>query len=90
MPWPDYQPQWDAYAGKAALIHKAESDEGHAGPRIAEHSAAILAAGGEVSVVDYPNSVHAFFNDDRPDVHQADNAARAWRRSIDFLDSRLR
>ena len=25
MPWPDYHPQWDAYAGKAALIHKAES-----------------------------------------------------------------
>jgi carboxymethylenebutenolidase len=90
MPWPDYQPQWDAYAGKAALVHKAESDEAHAGPRIAEYSAAILAAGGEVTVVDYPNSVHAFFNDDRPDVYQADNAALAWQRSIDFLDSHLR
>lgn len=90
MPWPDYQPQWDAYAGKAALVHKAESDEAHAGPRIAEYAAAILAAGGEVTVVDYPNSVHAFFNDDRPDVYQADNAALAWQRSIDFLDSHLR
>ena len=90
MPWADYHPQWDTYAGKAALLHKAESDEGHAGPRIAEYSAAILAAGGEVTVVDYPNSVHAFFNDDRPDVYQADNAALAWQRSIDFLDSRLR
>ena len=90
MPWSDYHPQWDAYAGKAALLHKAESDEGHAGPRIAEYSAAIFAAGGEVTVVDYPNSVHAFFNDDRPDVYQADNAALAWQRSIDFLDSRLR
>ena len=79
-----------AYAGKAALIHKAESDDRYAGPRIAEYSAAILAAGGEVSVVDYPNSVHAFFNDDRLDVYQADNAALAWQRSIDFLDSRLR
>ena len=90
MPWSDYHPQWDAYAGKAALLHKAESDEGHAGSRIAEYSAAIFAAGGEVTVVDYPNSVHAFFNDDRPDVYQADNAALAWQRSIDFLDSRLR
>ena len=80
----------DAYAGKAALVHKAESDEAHAGPRIAEYAAAILAAGGEVTVVDYPNSVHAFFNDDRPDVYQADNAALAWQRSIDFLDSHLR
>ena len=32
----------------------------------------------------------AFFNDDRPDVYQADNAALAWQRSIDFLDSHLR
>jgi carboxymethylenebutenolidase len=37
MPWPDYHPDWLRYSGKAAMIHKAESDESYAGPRIAEY-----------------------------------------------------
>lgn len=85
MPWPDYAPEWVRYAGKAALIHKAESDEGWAGPRIAEYADAIAAAGGHVVIHDYPGSVHAFFNDDRPDVFQERNARTAWDRSIEFL-----
>ena len=90
MPWPDYHPDWSQYAGKAALIHKAESDEAHAGPRIAEYADAIRRAGGEVSILDYPGSQHAFFNDDRPEVFDAEHAAAAWQRSIDFLAARLR
>lgn len=90
MPWPDYHPDWTQYAGKAALIHKAESDEAHAGPRIAEYADAIRRAGGEVSILDYPGSQHAFFNDDRPEVFDAEHAAAAWQRSIDFLAARLR
>ena len=89
MPWPDFQPDWSRYRGKAALVHKAESDEAHAGPRIAEYAAAIRAAGGEVSVLDYPGSQHAFFNDDRPEVFHPEYAATAWQRSIDFLTARL-
>lgn len=90
MPWPDYHPDWQQYAGKAALIHKAESDEPHAGPRIAEYADAIRTAGGEISILDYPGSEHAFFNDDRPEVFHAEHAQMAWQRSIDFLDARLR
>jgi len=89
MPWPDYQPEWASYAGKAALIHKAEADEAHAGPRIAEYAEAIRAAGGDVSIFDYPGSDHAFFNDDRPEVYNAEHAAAAWQRSIEFLRARL-
>ena len=85
MPWPDYAPDWARYAGKAALIHKAESDEGWAGPRIAEYADAIAAAGGNVTIHDYPGSVHAFFNDDRPEVFQERNADTAWKRSLAFL-----
>lgn len=90
MPWPDYRPDWSRYTGKAALIHKAESDEAHAGPRIAEYVGAIRQAGGEVSIFDYPGSQHAFFNDDRPEVFHAEHAAAAWQRSIEFLAARLR
>jgi len=90
MPWPDYHPDWDNYNGKAAMIHKAESDEAHSGPRITEYAEAITAAGGEVSIFDYPGSQHAFFNDDRPEVFHSEYAATAWQRSVDFLRARLR
>ena len=90
MPWPDFHPDWSQYRGKAALIHKAESDEPHAGPRIAEYADAIRTAGGEVEILDYQGSQHAFFNDDRPEVFHPEHAASAWQRSIDFLDARLR
>lgn len=89
MPWPDYDPDWARYAGKAALIHKAESDERANGPTIAEYVSAISSQGGNAIVLDYPGSVHAFFNDDRPEVFQADNAATAWSTTLSFLRGRL-
>ncbi len=90
MPWPAYHPDWSRYAGKAALVHKAATDEEAWGAAIAELGDRIGAAGGSCTVHDdYPDSVHAFFNDDRPEVYQADNAARAWDRTIAFLRERL-
>lgn len=85
MPWPHYAPDWSRYAGKKATIHKAESDEPGTGPAIAEYAAAISAAGGSVAVFDYPGSVHAFFNDDRPEVYQQANAELAWERTLAAL-----
>ena len=90
MPWPDYHPDWTKFAGKAAMIHKAEADEAHAGPRIAEYQQAIESEGGEVIIFDYPNSDHAFFNDDRPEVFDAEYSQLAWQRSVEFLNQRLR
>ncbi len=85
MPWPQYAPDWSRYAGKSAIVHKAESDEPDNGPVIAEYAAAIDAAGGTVELFEYAGSVHAFFNDHRPEVFQADHAALAWDRTLDFL-----
>jgi len=85
MPWPDYAPDWSRYAGRSAMVHKAESDEPGNGPIIGEYAASISAAGGTVEAFDYPGSVHAFFNDDRPEVFQADNASLAWQRTLAFM-----
>lgn len=82
MPWPQYAPDWSRYEGKRAAVHKALSDEPGNGPVIAEYAAAIEAAGGEVDLFEYPDSVHAFFNDARPEVYQEDNAALAWERTL--------
>jgi carboxymethylenebutenolidase len=85
MPWPQYAPDWTRYAGKRAQVHAAESDASWAAEPIARYAAAIVAAGGTAEVLDYPESVHAFFNDDRPEVYQAANAALAWERTLEFL-----
>lgn len=87
MPWPQYAPDWSRYAGKSAIVHKAESDEPGNGPVIASYAEQIAAAGGRVELFEYPDSVHAFFNDDRPEVFQQGNADLAWRRTLDFLRS---
>jgi carboxymethylenebutenolidase len=85
MPWPAYSPDWSRYAGKAANVHKALSDEPGNGPVIAQYADAIVAAGGTVEVFEYPDSVHAFFNDARPEVYQEANAQLAWSRTLAFL-----
>jgi carboxymethylenebutenolidase len=41
--------------------------------------------GKTVEVHIYPETDHAFFNDMRPEVYNADAAADAWRRTIEFL-----
>jgi carboxymethylenebutenolidase len=38
----------------------------------------------------YPDSDHAFFNDTRPEVYDADASADAWRRTIEFLRANLK
>jgi carboxymethylenebutenolidase len=85
MPWPDYAPDWSRYSGKSAIVHKAVSDEGHAGPAIDSYAEQIRAHGGTIELLDYPESVHAFFNDSRPQVFQPDNAKAAWDRTLAFF-----
>ena len=38
----------------------------------------------------YPGADHAFFNDARPEVYNADAAADAWTRTVEFLRKNLR
>ena len=89
MPWPDYHPMWANYEGREALIHQCESDLPSTGPDIARYAAAIAEHGGVAVVETYPGTQHAFFNDDRPEVFNADAAALGWDRSIAMLHRRL-
>ena len=85
MPWPDFAPDWSRYRGKEALIHKAESDEERTGPVISDYARQIEANGGVASLIEYPGSVHAFFNDARPHVFQEQHAHLAWEYTLAFL-----
>ena len=46
--------------------------------------------GKSVEVHIYPGADHAFFNDTRPEIYNADAAADAWRRTIEFLRLNLK
>ena len=89
LPWERMRPDWANYAGKAAVIHCDEGDGGSAAPGIQAAKKAIEAAGGEVTLYDYPGTHHAFFNDDRPEVYNAEAAATAWARTLEIFRTRL-
>lgn len=89
MPWPDYHPAWANYAGKEALVHQCEADMPSTGEDIARYAEEIAAHGGIAVLESYPGTQHAFFNDDRPEVHDAKASALAWDRTVNFLHRRL-
>jgi carboxymethylenebutenolidase len=89
LPWERMSPKWSDYAGKAAVIHCSDEDGTSAAPGVQAAREAIEAAGGEVAVYDYPGTRHAFFNDDRPEVYNADAAGTAWARTLELLRARL-
>jgi carboxymethylenebutenolidase len=89
VPWERMSPAWTNYTGKAAVIHCSEEDGTSAAPGIQQAKQAIEAAGGECVTYDYPGTSHAFFNDDRPEVFDADASRLAWARTLELLRSRL-
>jgi carboxymethylenebutenolidase len=89
LPWQRMAPQWSNYQDKHALIHCAESDGLSAAPGIRQAVSAIEAAGGAVTVYDYPGTHHAFFNDDRPEVYNRVAAATSWARTLELLRATL-
>ena len=82
--------QWDLSAVKAAVLgHTAEHDD-FAPPEVTERIERELRdAGVDVTFHHYPGTDHAFFNDDRPDVHDAEAADLSWRRTLEFLRQHL-
>jgi carboxymethylenebutenolidase len=89
LPWEKMSPEWGSYAGKQAAIHTAAGDGGSQADGIQQAKTAIEAAGGTVDVYDYPGTEHAFVNDTRPEVYDADAAGLALDRTLALLRERL-
>lgn len=88
IPWPEAQPDFSRL-GAPVLSHVAE-DDGWFGPdAAAAQHAAIEGAGKRSEYHVYPGTQHAFFNDTRPEVFDAEAADLAWRRTIAFLRAEL-
>ena len=86
--WPATQPDW---ANMAAAVqgHYAEND-GMAGPAaVAKLEKELGEHGVPAELFLYPGTEHAFFNDQRPEVHDPAASARAWERTVAFLRSTL-
>lgn len=89
LPWERMRPEWSDYAGKAALIHCCAADGASTCDGVQSARRAIEAAGGECVLHDYPDTRHAFFNDDRPEVYDRQAAATAWARTLELFRTRL-
>lgn len=85
--WERHEPDWSLFKGKEVLIHCAEGDGTSSAPGIQVAREKIEGNGGTVTLLDYPGTAHAFFNDDRPEVFDKAAAALAWERSLQFLRS---
>lgn len=82
-------PDLSGIRGKV-LGHFAANDDS-ASPDKARELAQIIrdTAGAEVDIHIYPGTDHAFFNDDRPEVYDAEAAGLAWSRTLGFLRANL-
>ena len=79
------------FSGLAApVLGLFAENDGFVTPEVAkklEHD--IGAAGKQADFHIYPGVDHAFFNDTRTDVYDADAAADAWQRSLRFFREHL-
>lgn len=88
IPWAEAEPDWTALAAPV-IGHYASEDE-YFGPGPAgELEARLRDLGKDVEFFVYEGAHHAFFNDTRPEVHDAEASALAWRRTVDFLHEHL-
>lgn len=90
LSWEDIAPEWSRYAGKAVVMHLDEHEGGAGAPQVQAVHARLTASGADVVLYDdYPGTDHAFFNDDRPEVHDPDASRVAWQRTVEFLHQQL-
>jgi carboxymethylenebutenolidase len=73
----------------AVLGHFAEKDEAYTPEQVSALEAELRAAGVDVEFFWYPGADHAFFNDTRPEVFDADASRLAWERTRAFFRTHL-
>jgi carboxymethylenebutenolidase len=87
IPWEGATPDWSKL-DCAVLGHYASQDSFFTPEAAADLERTLEGLGKEVEFHQY-DADHAFFNDTRPEVHDADDATRAWERTVDFFRQHL-
>jgi carboxymethylenebutenolidase len=89
VPWPGVDPDYAAMSA-AVLGHYAEKDEYFTPEMANELAERLRGMGKSVEIIVYPGAEHAFFNDTRPEVYDADASRKLWDRTLAFLGEHLR
>jgi len=87
IPWEGATPDW-SQLDCAVQGHFATQDEFFTTEAANELERTLEQLGKDVEVHHY-EADHAFFNDTRPEVHDAEDAARAWERTVDHFRQHL-
>ncbi|MHB8219566.1 MAG: dienelactone hydrolase family protein [Acidimicrobiales bacterium] len=88
IPWPDVQPD---YAAMTAAVqgHYAERDDFFTPDAALALGEQLRAMGKDAEIMVHPGTDHAFFNDDRPEVYDAGEAAKLWASAVAFFHQHL-
>jgi carboxymethylenebutenolidase len=84
IPWPDAQPDWSKL-NAAVLGHFAENDAFFTPQQVGQLEDQLRSHGKEVELIVHPGCDHAFFNDTRPEVHDAETSRRTFDQTVEFL-----
>ncbi len=88
IPWPDAQPDYTQLRA-AVLGHYAERDDFFTPEAALALKDQLTALGKDVEIVIHPDVDHAFFNDSRPEVYNADESAKLWQSALGFFHQHL-
>jgi carboxymethylenebutenolidase len=88
IPWEEAQPDWSQLRA-AVQGHYAEKDAFASPDAVRQLEKTLQEQGVDVEMFIYPDADHAFFNDTRPEVYNADASQQAWSRALTFLRGHL-
>lgn len=88
IPWAGAQPNWAALEAPI-LGHFAERDGFFTPEAARDLEDQLRALGKTAELIVHPGVDHAFFNDTRPEVYDADTAAICWQQTVGFFKSVL-
>lgn len=88
IPWETAQPDWSQLAAKVEG-HYAADDQFFTPENAEALQTQLRSLGKDATLLVYPGVDHAFFNDTRPEVYDAEASTTAWRRVLDLFRSEL-
>jgi carboxymethylenebutenolidase len=88
IPWEHAQPDWSRL-NAPVLGHYAANDGFFTPELVAQLEQTLHGLGKQADLEIYPGVDHAFFNDTRHEVYDAESSARAWVQTVGFLHTNL-